>query len=45
MEFKVPANEWYGDEAAVLEFPDGWTVQEQRMAGSPSSQTPSASRS
>jgi len=33
MEFKVPANEWYGDEPAVLEFPDGWTVHEQRMAG------------
>ena len=33
MEFKVPANEFYGDEPAVLDFPDGWTVHEQRMAG------------
>jgi nickel-dependent lactate racemase len=33
MEFKVPANEFYGDEPAVLDFPDGWTVLEQRMAG------------
>jgi nickel-dependent lactate racemase len=30
---KVPAWEWYGWGSEELEFPDGWTVHEQRMAG------------
>ena len=30
---KVPANEWYGDSSVELQFPDGWTIHEQRMAG------------
>jgi nickel-dependent lactate racemase len=29
----VPAWEWYGDTLEDLEFPDGWTIHEQRMAG------------
>ena len=30
---EVPAWEWYGDCAEELEFPDGWNINEQRMAG------------
>ena len=30
---KVPAYEWYGDDPVELQFPDGWTIHEQRMAG------------
>ncbi len=30
---KVPAWEWHGWKTEELEFPDGWTVHEQRMAG------------
>jgi len=33
IKLKVPANEWYGDTPIELEFPDGWVVHEQRMAG------------
>ena len=29
----IPAYEWYGDTSVALEFPDGWTVREQHMAG------------
>jgi nickel-dependent lactate racemase len=30
---EVPANEWYGDNPVELQFPDNWTIHEQRMAG------------
>jgi nickel-dependent lactate racemase len=33
MNFMVPANEWYGDEPISLDFPDNWTIHEQKMAG------------
>jgi len=33
MKISVPAYEWYGDTPVELEFPDGWTVHEQCMAG------------
>jgi nickel-dependent lactate racemase len=33
MKVEVPAWEWYGWKTEELEFPDGWTVNEQRMHG------------
>ena len=30
---RVPAYEWYGDNPVELQFPDGWTVHKERMAG------------
>ena len=29
----IPIKAWYGDEEMALEFPEGWSVQECRMAG------------
>jgi nickel-dependent lactate racemase len=33
MSVKVPSYEWYDEEPVELNFPEGWTVHEQHMAG------------
>ncbi len=33
IKIKVPAWEWHGWKTEELEFPEGWDVHEQRMAG------------